>query len=123
MNIINIYFIGDQNSLISSIFLHHLIKFSNNNKRFKLTHIINSSNAIQQKKISKIKNKIILLIFFLFNRKYFERLYLIEDIKSKYKIFSEQAKSSGILFDNFDNFSKKKIKKKIYFNKLWRSYI
>jgi hypothetical protein len=62
MSITNIYFTGNENSFISSILLYYLIKFSKNNRKFKLTHVVNTT--LKQKKISNIKFKIILFIFF-----------------------------------------------------------
>ena len=62
MNIINIYFTGNENSFISSILLYYLIKFSKNNKKFKLTHVVNST--LKQKKNSSIKFKIVLFVYF-----------------------------------------------------------
>ena len=110
MNIINIYFTGNENSFISSILLYYLIKFLKNNKKFKLIHIVNTT--LKQKKISSVKSKIILFIYFFFNKKYFKRLCVLDSIRSRYKSLSQQAKMNEILFNNFDDFSKNKIKKK-----------
>ena len=110
MKIYNIYFIGHEKSLVSLIFLKNLIKFSKNNSKYNLVHIINSSVKVKTKVRGKMANKIILLIYYFLNRSYFERLNLIENIKLKYKNFFYQAKLNNILFDNFENFKKKKIK-------------
>ena len=110
MSIINIYFTGKENSFVSSILLYYLIKFLKNNKKFKLTHVVNTT--LKQKKISSVKSKIILFIYFFFNRKYFKRLCVLDSIRSRYKSLSQQAKMNEILFNNFDDFPKNKIKKK-----------
>ena len=63
MNRYNIYFVGSENSLISKIFMHSLINFSKNNKKFRLYKII-SYKKNSYKKPSNFKLKIIFFIYF-----------------------------------------------------------
>ena len=111
MNRYNIYFVGSESSLISKIFIHNLINFSKNNKKFRLHKIISYKKSLY-KKPSNFKLKIIFFIYFFFSKKYFTHLKLIKKIEKKYKNISKQAELNKIFCEDFNNINKIKILKK-----------
>ena len=103
MRFYNIYYVGSEESYISSIFLDHLIKFSKKSKKFKLLKII-SFRRKNDFKISKLKIICSYIIYFLFNREYYKRLIYLNSVKSKYKNISNQASTNKISCIDFNKF-------------------
>ena len=106
---IQIYYVGSNDSLISRIYIDNLIKFLKTNKKFELKYIINTELK-NRSYITKLRKKLILLIYFFFNRNYYKYLKLIS-INSNYPSFPKQAESNNISFQNYENFLNQKIEK------------
>ena len=69
----DIYFVGSNSSIVSSIFLNSLISFSNKNLEYKLKYIIDTDpnlSFVKKAIVKKLKNKKKTIIYFFFNKKY-----------------------------------------------------
>ena len=110
----DIYFVGSNRSLASSIFLNSLIDFSNKNFQFKLKYVIDTAPTFtftQKGIIYKLKNKIKSIIYFFFNKQYYSLDKAINnEFKEKRDIIS-QAKINNIKYERFSSFNKKINKK------------
>ena len=81
---IQIYYVGSNDSLISRIYIDNLIKFLKTNKKFELKYIINTELK-NRSYITKLRKKLILLIYFFLHINY---IYEKEEImKKKIAIF------------------------------------
>ena len=70
---INVYFFGNENFFLSTIFLNNLIKFAQKNRMFELKYVVNTdyrSSKFIKESFKRIKNAIILFAYFFFNKKY-----------------------------------------------------
>ena len=106
---IQIYYVGNNDSLVSRIYINNLIKFLKTNKKFDLKCIVNTEFK-NRSYITKLRKKLILLVYFFFNRNYYKHLKLIS-VNSNYLSFAKQAVSNNISFQNYENFLNQKIEK------------
>ena len=104
----DIYFVGSNNSFVSSIFLDSLINFLNKNFQFELKYIIDTDSIFAKRgMIYKLKNKIISIIYFFFNKKYHSLLKTVNNEFKEKKDIITQAKINNIKYEKFSNFDKK----------------
>ncbi len=99
-----LYFVGDNSSPISIIFLKALINLIKK-KSLKIEYVIDTSNQNHL----DLKNKIARLVYFFFNKEYYNFLNLIN--KYKKNSFKNQTFKNKIKLIDYDNFLNKKIKK------------
>ena len=72
---IQIYYVGNNDSLVSRIYINNLIKFLKTNKKFDLKCIVNTEFK-NRSYITKLRKKLILLVYFFFNRNYYKLIKL-----------------------------------------------
>ena len=109
-----IYFVGNSLSFVSSIFLDSLINFTKKNNQFILKHVIDTDPShayIHKKTIFKIKKKIISIIYYFFNKSYYDVLKTLNDEFKYKKDIITQAENNNISYEKFTHFNKN-LKKK-----------
>ena len=107
---INIYYIGNSQSLISNIFFYFLKKFVIQNKQFKIKKIIDTNSSPHNEKIINLKNYIKLVLYFFLNQKYFRIFKYYLRNKKKFYCLTEN-KTNKIYIKYNKNFNSNKIKK------------
>lgn len=107
---INIYFIGNSDSIVSNIFLFYLKKFILQQNDIRLKKIIDT-NLIHDSKKVFIKDYIKLILYFFFNKKYF---YIFKHyLNNKKKFFCINQNNKKKLYIEYNKNQKFKKSKKI----------
>jgi len=116
----NIYFFGSNKSFVSSVFLKSLIKFIKVNPQFNIRYVVNTDiyyNLNQKNLIYKLKNKTKLLLFLIFNRKFYSYEKKCHDEYEKNFNIRTQAINNQIKYVQFSDFkSNIKIKNSLLLN-------
>ena len=109
-----IYFVGNSLSFVSSVFLESLINLTKKNNQFDLKYVIDtdpSPSYLNTGIAFKIKKKIISIIYFFFNKYYYNLLNSVNYVLSEKKNIITQAKDNNIEYKKIFRFNKN-LKKK-----------
>lgn len=107
---INIYYIGNSQSLISNIFFYFLKKFVIQNKHIQIKKIIDTNSSFDNEKFIYLKDYIKLTLYFFFNKKYFSIFkHYLKNKKKFYCLTKNETKEMYIKYNK--DFNVRKIKK------------
>ncbi len=103
-----IYFVGNSISFVSSIFLDSLINFTKENRQFDLKYVLDTDPSTYYLTTGityKIKRKIISIIYFFFNNRYYNLLNLVNNELREKKDIITQARDNNIKYEKIFNFN------------------